>query len=65
MVVMKRTIILILKMKLKFEMKIMKNVMLLQKENGDVRNNIVLEANDVLYVLEMILLFHAWYKYGG
>jgi len=25
----------------------------------------VLEANDVLYVLEMILLFHSWYKYGG
>jgi len=36
-----------------------------ENENGNVRNNIVLEANDVLYVLEMILSFHAWYKCGG
>jgi len=25
---------------------------------------IVVDANDVLYVLEMMLLFHAWYKCG-
>ena len=36
-----------------------------ENENGNVRNNVVLEANDVLYVLEMVLLFHAWYKCGG
>jgi len=35
-----------------------------KNENGDVTNNVVLEANDVLYDLEMILLFHAWYKCG-
>jgi len=34
----------------------------LQNEYGEVRHNIVLEANDVLYVLEIILLFHAWYN---
>jgi len=36
-----------------------------ENENGNVRNNVGLEANDVLYVLEMILSFHAWYKCGG
>ena len=30
-----------------------------ENENGNVRNNVVLEANDILYVLEMILSFHA------
>jgi len=37
----------------------------LDNKNGDVRNNVVLEANNVLYVLEMTLSFHAWYKCGG
>jgi len=36
-----------------------------ENENGNVKNNVVLEANDVLYVLEMILSFHAWNKCGG
>jgi len=36
-----------------------------ENEDGNVGNNGGLEANDVLYVLEMILSFHAWYKCGG
>jgi len=35
-----------------------------ENKNGVVRSNVVLEANDVLYVLEMILLFHSWYECG-
>ena len=35
------------------------------EEHDGKANKVAIDPTDILYVLEMLLLFHAWYKCGG